>query len=64
MKSQIRRHIKLKWLCHEMFRQLFFIESAQVSQRGVKFERIRENEFLRETIVTCLLGAHMGWIHE
>ena len=25
---------------------------------------IRENEFLRETILICLSGAQMGWINE
>ena len=27
-------------------------------------EYLRENEFLRETNLTCLSGAQMGWINE
>ena len=29
-----------------------------------KFKYLREYEFLRETILTCLLGAQMEWINE
>ena len=29
-----------------------------------KLEYLRENEFLRETILTCLSVAQMGWINE
>ena len=29
-----------------------------------KFEYLRENDFLRETILTCLSGAKLGWINE
>ena len=29
-----------------------------------KFEDLRENEFLRENICTCISGAQMGWINE
>ena len=29
-----------------------------------KFEYLRENEFLREIILTCLSGAQMDWIDE
>ena len=29
-----------------------------------KFEYLRENEFLRKTILACLSGAQMGSIHE
>ena len=29
-----------------------------------KFEYLREHEFLRETILTCLSGAQMCWINE
>ena len=30
---------------------------------SLKFEYLCENDFLRETILTCLSGAQMGWIN-
>ena len=34
---------------------------AVLAQNHLKFEYLRENEFLRETILTCVSGAQMGW---
>ena len=40
----------------------FFI--SLLASLSKKFEYLRENEFLRETILNCLPGAQMGWINE
>ena len=37
---------------------------AESNFSNFKFEYLRENEFLRKTILACLSGAQMGLIHE
>ena len=37
---------------------------AESNFSNFKFEYLRENEFLRKTIVACLSGAQMGLINE
>ena len=37
---------------------------AESNFSNFKFEYLRENEFLRKTILACLSGAQMGSIHE
>ena len=37
---------------------------AELIFSNFKFEYLRENEFLRKTILACLSGAQMGSIHE
>ena len=49
------------------FSKIYFSDSAQwspISDFHLKFEYLQENEFLRENILTCLLGAKMGLNHE
>ena len=47
---------KISTLRNVSLREIEFFE--------LKIEHLRENEFLRETILNCLLGAQMGWINE
>ena len=45
--------------------QKVYIAKKHISKFSNKtFEYPRENEFLRETILTCLSGAQMGWMNE
>ena len=37
---------------------------AELNFSNKKLEYLRENEFLRKTILTCLLGAQVGWSNE
>ena len=37
---------------------------AESNFSKLKFEYLRENEFLRKTILACLSGAQMGLINE
>ena len=37
---------------------------AESNFSNFKFEYLRENEFLRKTILACLSGVQMGLIHE
>ena len=37
---------------------------AESNFSNLKFEYLRENEFLRKTILACLSEAQMGSIHE
>ena len=37
---------------------------AESNFSNFKFEYLRENEFLRKTILACLSGAQVGSIHE
>ena len=37
---------------------------AESNFSNFKIEYLRENEFLRKTILACLSGAQMGSIHE
>ena len=40
------------------------LDCAESNVSNFKFENLRENEFLRKIILTCLSGAQMGSIHE
>ena len=37
---------------------------AESNFSNFKFEYLRENDFLRKTILACLSGAQMGSIHK
>ena len=47
---------KISTLRNVSLREIQFFE--------LKIEHLRENEFSKETILNCLLGAQMGWINE
>ena len=40
------------------------LDCVETNFLNFKFENLRENEFVRKTILTCLSGAQMGLIHE
>ena len=47
-----------------MILKKFISQKKHISKFSNKtFEYLRENEFLRETILTCLSGAQTGWIN-
>ena len=51
-------------LAYQKFQHCAVLACAELNFSNKKLEYLRENEFLRKTILTCLLGAQVGWSNE